>query len=813
MAERIGRKSDIEYDVSPEILFTAEDEAPEVDGVAEDEERLRKIKLDERALAAWDYLNSGISGRGDGLSYFELMDGDTEVDGLRNVRNRVERHDGSTHVLYISDILVGSKLSDPNFLCKVVDNIKEQLIADRPDVVVVSGLLIGDFGGRNKKDRAMLDPDLPSLQEQFKRANEVVNKIQELGVPVVYSLSDHDHEIIREMAFAYSEELRSAIKAGDSDDPEIRSDLKRQLTKRQRDEADPHWENILRTTQYVLFPYCLRKGGYFATAREIESISGGEVIMSERELLIQAYQLADSGSVLDETHQTYLDKAALENAMDIEVADDFRHKIETVERNGAKRADLDLIRHRYWRTASNTQTPIGTMQRVVGKVMGSSSEYDDVRNFVATGGGAASGMLLPDGGMLLTTGTLQDHMKALSMGGRQLVANKIATPLTGAGRLNRPNIISVKNEQDGRVVIPVYTDRLMEVSEKVKERTSIVMLCDWQVGNLAARPDLQIKFIDMVKELLTTQKVIVALGGDFIEGRNYPDYQRSSARTGMGGLDQQLEFVRTMLSRSLDGLTVEQVGNLYVVGTIGNHEWNSGTMKTTGDSLFSNFEAPWREQFARHGYSYDEINDRVSMGDHIITPNTNAPISTYSSIFRFGDGPSEDDKVVMEVRHFFGGGGGYGGNLPIDAVQKMAEKQGDLRRKVDISLMGHFHYPNFSVIAGALGVTNGALNEITGFEYGFGLRATVGFAMVHVGGQRPVEVEFVPQHTMANWKIKEGWFSDREIREREGFKNQRGSHPIDSPYGPIDRPKTALAQMALRMGQLASYSSGRGSYL
>lgn len=60
---------------------------------------------------------------------------------------------------------------------------------------------------------------------------------------------------------------------------------------------------------------------------------------------------------------------------------------------------------------------------------------------------------------------------------------------------------------------------------------------------------------------------------------------------------------------------------------------------------------------------------------------------------------------------------------------------------------------------------------------------------------------------LANYKIADGPFSDKEIREKYGFRNDSGANPLHSPY--IEGPKTTLQRVALELGRQASWSTHR----
>lgn len=762
----------------------------EIENVEIEEER----QLDPRAVAAFDHL----TGKEDysNLSYDEIMASDENLDEMRTVQRKRGRN-ASQNTLYMAELLVGSKYSDHKFWNETVEKVASLPEEMKPDEIVLSGLYMGDFGGRSKNSRWMLKPGLLTLNDQFRAGKEKLDQLKELGMPVVYNRSDNDTQIIEEMTFdAFREMLELSKEHARQSENSV--DVKRQLSRAEKYKANPHWPEYYRFTKYVAFPYCMRTGRMLRTSEEVAEVTDGVCNLPEREILFSAYKAASRGGRLDMTHKAVLDLGALKDTHELTIVGDFEHVVNT-----KKQSYTDLVRHKL----QTSNVPLANYFRKPSQILGALAAEGEnpYSNAILTGSQEAAGVFRPDNEAIHSIGSFQDPKIALREDGDILTstANTVARPIFGRGRFHDPSATAIERTDDGRQIVTIFNRKLWEVSESIPERTMVMMQCDWQAGNIAARPDYQLKQLDMVNRELGKGAVVLALGGDMVEGRNYFDFNRESGRTGLGAMDQQIDFVKRMIERSLEGVSSEEIKNLVVKATIGNHEWNSGTLKTNGYSFADPFIDSYRAAFRTHGYSLDEAYDRVSFQDTIVT-DRGEPAKTYSTLFKVGE-------MGFELRHFFGAGKGTGGQPPAFAGHRMIQTQGGLHKNTDVGFFGHYHHPNYMVGGNKLFVGSGALNGMTGYEYDKGLRSANAVVALHIGAGLPPQIEVMGEQYLKNYKIKDGYFSDKEIREREGFRNDHGANAMYSPY--IEGPKTALQKVALELGRRASYSDQRTGYM
>lgn len=786
--------------------------------------------LDPKALDAFEFLTN--KGDFSHMSYDEIMAHDAGMDSIQNVDRKLGRQK-TEHTLFMADLLVGSKYSDNELFNEIVEQVGSLPKEQKPDQVVISGLYMGDFGGRHKNNRWMLKNGLRSLDEQFKHGKAKLDQINEkIGVPIIYTMSDNDTQIVEEMTFEAFEQMHELAKkhARDNQDSD---DVKRQLSRLEKAKANPHWPEYYRFTQEVAFPYCVRSGRALRTTEqvgeavielkrdlELQLIEGnlsdvefgrvsdqldrlnidfnnGEYDKPEREILYEAYKRQAAGGRLTAIHRNVLDMEALKNSDSLQVVEDFEMRINT---RGANYTDL--IRHRFQTTKNPVANYFKVPMRIRKQLQADGEDIYD--NYIMTGQREAAGVFMPENKAIHSIGGLQDGREAAREKGYILTSpnNQAGREILGRGRFHPASATSIERLDDGTQFVRIYNKHLMEISESLTEPVTIMLQCDWQTGNIASRPDLQLKQLDMINRRLNNGKLYVALGGDHVEGRNYSDYNRESGRTGMGGMDQQFEFVRLMVEGSLSQLNKDQMNNLFIKSTIGNHEYNSGTLKWNGYSFFEPLIDPYREAFARNGFTLEETRDRVQIQDTLIT-SRGEPLKTYETVFRIGE-------IGVSLSHFFGAGRGTGGQPPAFKGFDQTTGLGDIRKDIDVGIFGHYHHANYMLGGNKLYVGAGSLNGETGFEYDKGLRSASSIVALHMGPGQPPTIEVISEEAINSYKIPDGPFSDKELRVNDGFRDDRG---LDlgkhTPYLDDRFPKSALMKKALQLGKQAAYSIDR----
>lgn len=753
--------------------------------------------IDPHAAAAFDFLTNKADYTD--KSYDEIMEMNTDVYALDQIERRRGRYK-SEHTLFLSELLIGSQFSDNQFFNELVQEIARQPSDIKPDQIVISGLYMGDFGGRKKNSRWTLQPGIRELDDQFRFGKEKLDQLRALEVPVVYTLSDNDQDIIDEMTFEAFRQLhklakKHALEGEDSDD------VKRQFQGIERAKANPHWPEYRNFTQALAFPYCMRTGRALRGAKQVEELTGGEYNEPEREILYDAYKRLSRGQRLTAKHRTVLDLTALKDTPDLKIVEDFE-----MHTNTRGEEYTDLVRHRFNTTAQPIANYFATPKQIRNIMAADGADNHD--NIIITGQREAAGVFAPDNASIHSIGGMQDPHKALRSKGNILTSrdNIVGREVLNRKRFHPASATSIERTDDGTTFVNLYNRHLMEVSESIPERTTIMLQCDWQAGNIASRPDYQIKQLDIVNRRLGKMIVYLALGGDIGEGRNYSDMPRESGRTGLMGMDQQFEMVRMMIEPALDQLSAADMRNLYVAATVGNHEYNSGTKKWNGYSFVEPTIDPYRFAFASRGFKPEEVRDRVKFQDTLVSQR-GEPFKTYETQFRIGE-------VGIALSHFFGAGRGTGGMPPAFTGFNQTRGLGALRENTDIGIFGHYHHASYLLGGNKLYVGAGSLNGITGYEYEKGLRAANSIVALHIGGGLPPQIEVIGEKALQTYKIPDGPFSDKSLREEHGLRNDSNFDSTKhTPYLGEKSPKSALQKRVVQMTAAAANSEGRTGYL
>lgn len=802
---------------------------PETAQELRDADKIQEPALDPKALKAFDYLTN--KGDYSDMSYDEIMDTDPGIDDIQSIERKRGRQ-RSEHTLFLADLLVGSRFSDNHFFNEVVEHVASLPKEQKPDQIVMTGLYMGDFGGRKKNSRWMLKNGLRSLDEQFYHGKVKLDQLKAMGVPIVYGMSDNDTDIVEEMTFEAFEQMHQLAKKHARENQES-DDAKRQLSRLEKAKANPNWPEYYRFTQEVAFPYCVRSGRALRSAEQVSAVAAdlaselevklddselsadeavrvsdqlsrlkhdiarGEYELPEREILYDAYKRQSQGQRLTAKHRTILDLNALKDSDSLQVVEDF--EMHTKTRNAQY---TDLIRHRF-QTSKLPVSNYFAAPTKIRKQLAADGE-DTYDNIVITGQREAAGVFGIDNQAIHSIGGLQDARKAAHSKGYILTSpsNQAGREILGRRRFHPASAQSIERLDDGTQFVSVYNKHLMEISESLTEPVTIMLQCDWQAGNIASRPDLQLKQLDMINRRLGQGVVYVALGGDTVEGRNYSDFNRESGRTGLGAMDQQFEFVRLMVEQSLDQLSKDQMNNLVIKATIGNHEYNSGTLKWNGYSFFEPIIDPYKQAYAARGYSPAEIRERVQIQDTLVT-SRGEPFKSYETIFRIGE-------IGVSLSHFFGAGKGTGGQPPAFTGMNQTTGLGDVRKDIDVGIFGHYHHASYMLGGNKLYVGAGSLNGITGFEYDRGLRSASSIVALHMGPGQPPRIEIIPEKAINSYKIPDGPFSDKELRTNQGFRDDKGFDiGKHTPYLDSRFPKSALQKMVIKLGQDAAYSTDR----
>jgi hypothetical protein len=701
------------------------------------------------------------------------------------------------NVLYMSELLLGHQHSAKDFYVKTMDQIQELPETMKPDVIVLSGFMQGDFKFFNKARRATLVPELNSMDKQFRGAREMIDLATKTGAKVVYNMGNDDRriaseytvEVFRKMLNLANEHVKSQNKEKDHEAGQSTIGIWGVDKLKQH----PQWQEHLQFQIDTIFPYCLRSGRRLRDASEMSIHTGGEVEVDEYMMLYKTCKRISHGKEPKNKYVKWLDLDSLKDT-DFNIVDDFNLHIKT------KNAEYtDWVRHSLgFSPEPMYQNHMKPLLNILGQLATSGFETPNMlvteHNQEAVGVSTLNSWGISSGGLIRSRDLLGQK------GSKSDIQGDVSRRLiTTRGRFPEPSATSHTRTDDGSHKVTFFLDALTEKSYSMPERMAIVELCDLQTGSITARPDILAKYLDWIRvKAMGECATSFLFGGDMIHGRNYSNFPMESQSTGLMSVDSQKLFNTKLFEAAFSDVTYDEMDALdRVLVQPGNHEWNTGTFKWHGDSFTDYLNGTFRELYLGAGFSKEEARKRVRSHDALMTQRGEYISGGYTGIEYFGD-------YGVLIQHYLldRGGKGSGGDIPVYQTHHYAVGAGELMKNIDILMQGHWHHPQYAVLGGnKLGLVGGSIAGLSHYELTRGYRATIAGTITRIGGGLPVEVEFISEEAINSHKIKKGDFTNQALKE-EGYKTDRdfdvAKHGI---WLPDSFPKSALQKRILQMGR------------
>jgi hypothetical protein len=711
----------------------------------------------------------------------QTLRGIYEADAGRDVDHLAfETNKPSANVLYMSELLIGHQDAAVDFFESTIDQIAELPKDMRPDIAVVSGFMQGDFKFLDKGRRSTLMPGLGSMDAQFKYARQALEKLQGLGVPVVYNMSNDDRRIAEEYTIETFRKMHGHAKSQEGVN----------WAKVDKMRQHPQWNTHRQFQEEHVFPYCLRAGRRLYTAAEMAEQTDGEIDVEEYYVLFEAEQATQRGSKIPDRYSSWLRRAREEQNSDLLITNDVNVNITT---DGRKYTDW--VRHYMgFSPQPMYQNHMKAPAEALNRLAASGEETPDMfvtqHNQEDVGVGIQDSWLVSTGGLIRAANFMQTRGRRSDARGD--VSRRLATTRR---RIPEPSATMHTRTDDGRHIVTFMNEVLNEKSFSIPERMTIAELCDLQTGSITARPDILAKYLDYIRtRAIGERATALFFGGDMIHGRNYPHFPSESQQTGLMAMDSQEAFNTAMFQQALQGITREELEALEkVLVQPGNHEWNSGTLKWHGYSFTTYMRSVFERMYARAGFSDEEIAERVKSHEATITPKGEYATG-YTGIEYFG-------AMGVLIQHYMleRGAKGNGGDLPIYQANSFANGSGDLMKNIDILMAGHWHHPQYGLFGNKLGLVGGSIAGLSDYELKRGYRPTIGGTLIHLGGGLPVQVEFVSEGALHDHKITTGGFT-KKVLEVEGYRDDQGFDPTrHGIFLPSDFPKSALQKKVLKI--------------
>ena len=686
-------------------------------------------------------------------------------------------------VLYLTDLRIGHKNLDIEFLDKAIDEIGKWKKKDRPSVVVLSDLVQGNFLSLQTGRKDTLVEGYADISIQYRKAKDIIDKLNALGIHVVVIQGDDAVRIAQDYTLKVLKEMGEMAKSlgADTSFSSFAEIYKIQQT--------PPYQAHNRFQFDIVGPYCLRSGRGLLNAAEVFGKSHGKIEISEYLMLFDVYTSIIKGEV---PNAEYVAQLNMENIPlpgkeydNLDIVDDAAMTIHTPNVDYTHR-----IFNRFTFSAEPRYSEFTTaLTAWIGQMAAQGIQPADLT--IAANQGMAAWVAVEDGTKWGAFGPTLHRSNAHEVG-RILRAKgdpswrSLATRKFGF----QPATTQFELTEDKMLKVEIMTPTLLAKSMASHERRAIVLLQDWQQGSTTAKPVFQAKQLDYVmRNIARRYKVQMFANGDWIQGRNYHEFANESVGQGQVRIDQQADFNKAMLHASFDHRTAAELAQIESFDvTVGNHEWNS-MHKFTGATHSRYIDETMRAIMQAHDPKGTRgLADRVQFHQAMMTRQGDYLVGTWSA-------PKQVDEFGILIQHLILDKMAKGpGGPSIFQMIPFITGLGGLFDRTDIFGFGHWHYGQGAVIGEKVGVVGPAWAGLSPYEFKLGYRPKPGFVTIYYGGGEPVSVEYGSMATLANHEIKDGPYSQQSLADH-GFFDDEGHNPMIHPYAArMAVPQSAIAK-------------------
>ncbi len=669
----------------------------------------------------------------------------------------------------------------------LLDTLTEE---ERPNVILVTNLIQGDFKHLQSGRRAALAEGINTNDQQFRVAKLLLDELRATGIPVVLSLGRDDHRIAKDYTVDVMNELRGIAKNGGKENfiPYY------QLNKI---EEDAQFQQHRKFQLEYAMPLCYLLGRSLRTAAEVEADTNGELTTSE---YLALYAHVKHGEPLPP--ELGIDPELLvglgEWREGVCVVDDVDLVVSTEE------SETEI----WYRHSVSGFTPETLLQNHMDSVLGALGAMGtngvQLPNAIMTGGSQEAVYATRSGAGAISLPGLTDPSQAMGRKGQHTAVQGDPTRRMNLLR-KRPSspAISMYEQWDtGEIALSYINKDLMERADSLP-RMAVIELCDFQIGSPTARPDYQIKYLSYILELAKHMPIAIQFAGDIIHGNIYPGFADESQAIGLIKIQSQKQMVTSMLRGAFWNVPDSLLNSVVdVLVQQGNHD--EIQKKRTPNNNDTNIDYIVKD--------FEGILDKDKPGElsrvrhnAIFRTGTGVPVPTWMGRSEYG---AYD--ILTAHYHVNRGMKGNSGGLPVYHPYARAVGLGHEERG-NILMGAHWHNPQSAILGNKLVVVGGAMAEQSQFEDMLGYSAALAGTVVFLGGSKPPKVVSVTPEALDHHGVRNGWFTPENLADH-GFHDDAGFDPRKhGPYSPDYLPKSglqkALRQLARQASQLTDFEA------
>jgi len=696
-----------------------------------------------------------------------------EIRKVQQVRIKTDRP--GARILPINEMRIGHQdsLAGIELVEAWIDKLNDTKDNDKPSAILVTNLVQGDFAHSQSKKRASLVTGLDSMQNQFKTAKIILDKLRETDIPVIHSLGADDHRIAHDYTIDVLAELR---KLATGDDNFISYFNQNELL-----QSDTFQQHKKFQIQYML-PLCYHLGRRLRTADELSKETLGDITRSE---YLMIYDHVVMGQPLHPGLN--LDEASLKGLGEwynnTVVVDDADIVIDTEN-------ESRTIRYRHTESFS-PDTLAGNHTDTIAKMLGNLGTNGYNLPDVAMTGRAQEAVYLTASQVpVVALPGLTDPVK--SLGSNQYHRLITGDPSLRANatrkRLWTPTIDDFEIADNGDIVHRYINKEFLDMADSLP-RTAVFELCDIQKGSPTSRSDYFIKYLSYILETAEEMPVALQWAGDIIHGHIYSGFSDESQAVGLIKIRSQKLVIEEYLNKAFGDESIPPALLNAVIDVLiqqGNHdEIQRKNIPNNNDSNIDYLIHTSRKIFDRPNEP-----SRVRHVDTFHT-KTGTPVPTWMGTTHLG-------AYTLRTAHYHleRGVKGNTSGLPLHHAYQRAQGLG-VEEDANIFLGAHWHNEQSGMVGNKLMVVGGAWAERSQFEDVRGYDARMAGAVIYLGGGEPPEVRFVHAENLDARPIKYGFFTKKNLEEH-GYRDDPDFDPTKhAQYSNDAWPKSAL-QKALK---------------